>query len=369
MLFRDRATPGSAQVRDLESPPQWSVPARRTHVRLACSSDETRRFHSAQPQRRRQRVPLARLQALDRLGDGLDVRRRRAAAAADDVQPAVLGPALDQLGRHLGRLVIGAELVGQAGVGIDADQAVDLRVERIDVGMQLGGAEAAVQAHGERLGVAHRMPERLDGLARQVAAGEVGQGHRDHHRDDLAARLARLVGGEDGGLGVQGVEHRLDQDEVDAAVEQAVDLLAIDALHLVEGDGAIAGIVDVGRDRQGLVGRAERAGDEARLARVLRRRGIGAGARDLRGGEVDLARLVLDAVVGLADRVGVEGVGRQQVGAGLDVGVADLAHDLGPRQVQQIVVALLVVRERRGRRDSRPRRAGSPGWRCRRGRP
>ncbi len=81
----------------------------------------------------------------------------------------------------------------------------------------------------------------------------------------FAARLARLVGGDEGGLGVQRVEHRLDQDEVDAAVQQPVDLLAIDALHFVEGDGAIAGIVDVGRDRQRLVGRAERAGDEARL--------------------------------------------------------------------------------------------------------
>ena len=32
------------------------------------------------------------------------------------------------------------------------------------------------------------------------------------------------------GLGVQRVEHRLDQDEIDAAFDQRVDLLAIDVL-------------------------------------------------------------------------------------------------------------------------------------------
>ena len=40
----------------------------------------------------------------------------------------------------------------------------------------------------------------------------------------------------DPGLGVQRVEHRLDQDEVDAALDQRLDLLAIDALHRVEVD-------------------------------------------------------------------------------------------------------------------------------------
>src|ERR1700738_1384788 len=32
-------------------------------------------------------------------------------------------------------------------------------------------------------------------------------------------------------------------------------------------------------------------------------------------------------------------------GAGVEVGVADLAHDVGPRQVQKVVVALLIVVE------------------------
>ncbi len=54
-------------------------------------------------------------------------------------------------------------------------------------------------------------------------------------------------------------------------------LLAIGLAQIVEGHRAIAGIGDVGRDRGGAVGRAERAGDEALLA-VLGRHALGRGA-------------------------------------------------------------------------------------------
>ena len=78
----------------------------------------------------------------------------------------------------------------------------------------------------------------------------------------------RLLGFErrhDRGLGVQRVENGLDEDKVDAAVDQGIDLFTIDGLHLVEVDFAEGGIVDVGRKRQRLVGRADRARDPAGL--------------------------------------------------------------------------------------------------------
>src|SRR5206468_1980126 len=108
-------------------------------------------------------------------------------------------------------------------------------------------------------------------------------------------------------------------------------------------DGAIARVVDVGRHRQRLVGGTERAHDEARLVGVLRGRRVGASARELGGREIDLARHVGDAVVAQAYGIGVESVGRQDIGAGVDVGFADLAHDVGTSQVQKVVVALLVA--------------------------
>ena len=89
------------------------------------------------------------------------------------------------------------------------------------------GAERAVEADGERLGVAHRIPERGRRLAGQHAAGTVGDGAGDHHRHVDAALLADLGDGVDRGLGVERVEDRLDQQQIDAAVDQAARLLAI----------------------------------------------------------------------------------------------------------------------------------------------
>ena len=159
-----------------------------------------------------------------------------------------------------------AELVGQAGVRIGADQRVGDAADIGDMGAQVFGAERAVEADGDRLGVPHRIPERFRQLPRQQAAGFVGDGARDHHGHVDAARFGDFGDRVERRLGVQRIEDGLDQQQVGAAVEQAVDLFAIGLAQIVEGDGAIAGVGDVGRDRGGAVGRAQRAGDEARLA-------------------------------------------------------------------------------------------------------
>jgi hypothetical protein len=54
------------------------------------------------------------------------------------------------------------------------------------------GAERAVEADREGDGVAHRVPERLDRLARQGTAGEVGDRAGNHHRqaDALLAKTS-----------------------------------------------------------------------------------------------------------------------------------------------------------------------------------
>src|SRR3546814_19199840 len=65
---------------------------------------------------------------------------------------------------------------------------------------------------------------------------------------------------------------RLDQDEVDSALQQRVDLLAVDVLQFVEPDRAKARVVDVRGQGQCLVGRPDRARDKAGAAVFLRLR-------------------------------------------------------------------------------------------------
>ena len=153
-----------------------------------------------------------------------------------------------------------------------------------------------------------------------------------------AARLGDVGDGRDRRLGVERVEDGLDQQEVGAALEQPLDLLGIGAAQLVEGDGAEAGIGDVGRDRGGAVGRPERAGDEARAA-VLALRDVGGGAREPGALDVELVGDARHAVVGLRDAGRGEGVGRDDVGAGAEIGEMDVADRFRLAEDEQIVVA------------------------------
>src|SRR5262245_24861197 len=73
--------------------------------------------------------------------------------------------------RHVIRaLVVAAELVGQAGIGIGAHEGVGDAGDLGDVGAHLLGAERAVEPDRDRRGVTHRMPERGRPLTRQKSA-------------------------------------------------------------------------------------------------------------------------------------------------------------------------------------------------------
>ena len=175
-----------------------------------------------------------------------------------------------------------------------------------------------------------REPERLDRLSRERAAAAVDDRDRDPER-----QLGRdLLRGEDRGLGVEGVEDRLDQEHVDAAVAQPADLLRVGLAHVVEGDRAKGGVVDLRREREGHVERADRAGDEAVRPES---RGLPGEPRAL---DVHVVDGLLEAVIGLADRGGREGVRRRDVGARVEVRAMGLGDDLRPRQVEQVGIAL-----------------------------
>jgi len=99
------------------------------------------------------------------VGDGLDMPRRGAAAATDNIQETALGEFFNHLGGFGRQLIVLAEFVGQTGVGVSRDVGAGLVRQLFEVGAQLAGAQGAVQAHRNRLGVAHRVPERFGGLA------------------------------------------------------------------------------------------------------------------------------------------------------------------------------------------------------------
>src|SRR5438874_1551840 len=123
-------------------------------------------------------------------------------------------------------------------------------------------AERAVDARDERLGMLDREPERLDGLAGEVAPALVDGGEGEPERQ-LRRDVPR---GDDRGLRVQGVEDGLDQEKVDPTVAQRLHLVRVGLRHLVEGRRAVGGVVHPRRQRERDVERPDRACDEARAA-------------------------------------------------------------------------------------------------------
>ncbi len=159
-----------------------------------------------------------------------------------------------------------------------------------------------------------------------------------------AALLEQRLQREDRRLGVQGVEDRLDQQHVRAAVDQAAGLAAVGLDELVEGDVAGARVVHVGRDRRRLAGRAQRPDDVPRLVRGARGHLVARLAGEPGRGHVELVGELLHAVVGEGDRRGVEGVRRDQVGAGVEVLAVDRGDQVRRGDAEQVVVALHVGR-------------------------
>ena len=96
-------------------------------------------------------------------------------------------------------------------------------------------------------------------------------------------------------------------------------------------------------DRVLLVGPSA-PGDPALLAVALRIV-VGDLADDPRRGAVDLGDMGFGAIIGLADGVGVEGVGGEDVDARIGELAGDLLDQLGPGEVEQIVVAALVLEQ------------------------
>ncbi len=214
----------------------------------------------------------------------------------------------------------------------------------LHVGTQFLRAERAVQADGERLCMPHRVIERRAGLAGKRAARGVGDRAGNDHRQLQAVCLKCVFDRYQRGLCVQRVEDRLDQDEVDAAFEQAVQGFAVRRHQLVERDRAEARIVHVGRERGGLVGRAEPPCHEARFAGMLRLPGAHhVGGKACRG-DVEFARQPLHAVVGERDRGRIEGVGLDDVRARLQVLRVYVANQLRLGQRKEVVVAAQLLR-------------------------
>ena len=172
--------------------------------------------------------------------------RRIPATTAKNVDLAAVGPLANEAGGCVRKLVIFAQLIRQARIGISHQKRICDAGQQLHMRAQLISAEAAIEANCHWLCVPHRIPECLYRVPRQVASGQVCQRERNHQRYVFAALCLQLFHRHDRGFAVERVEHRLDQDKVRAAFDQCSGLFTVNVLHFIKGDFAKARVFDIG---------------------------------------------------------------------------------------------------------------------------
>ena len=189
----------------------------------------------------------------------------------------------------------------------------------------------------------NRVPAGFDRLGRKGPSA-LEDRERGHHRQPHAGPFEVVVDGEQAGLQHQRVEGRFAQQNVDAPLDQRVDLLAVGGHHLVEGGAAVARVVHVAGDRELLVRRPDRAGDEAGLFRRAQVHRVDGPPGQRHGGQVQLADPVREAEIGHADARGPEGVRLDDVGARFQVLAVDVFDGRRLRDRENIDEILQIVR-------------------------
>ena len=277
-------------------------------------------------------------------GDLADVVGRAAAAAAHQVHEAA-GREVVEVGRHpVRRLVEAPEGVGEPRVRVAAHGERRHRGQLLEERPHLLRPERAVDPHREERHVGDGVPEGLGGLAREVAAGAVGDGDAGHDGQPAPPLLEEALDGEERGLGVQGVEAGLDEQEVGAPVHEPTGLLVVGRLQLVERHRPRPGVVHV-TGEGGRASHGTQGSPHPRVPlRVLGHEPVDRASGRLRPRQVQLVGQVLETVVLLRDAGGGEGVGLDDVGPRLQVEAVDLLHHVRAGDREQVGVALQVLR-------------------------
>ena len=181
--------------------------------------------------------------------------------------------------------------------------------------------------------------ERLGALAGKQASAGVAERGGHHNRDIASAGGHGVLGGEEGRLAVQRVEYGLDQEKVGARVQHGLHGRAVGVGEFIERDVPGGRILDVRRHPGGAAGGADASRDEARPGGITGGKLVGHLAGIPRPGESQVVHTVLQAVVKLGKEVRVERVGLYDVRSGLKIGAVHGLHQVGTRDVQDIVVA------------------------------
>ena len=186
--------------------------------------------------------------------------------------------------------------------------------------------------------MSNRTPKRFGGLTGQRASTGIGDGAGNHQRQVDAAYCEGILNRKDGGLGVQGVEHGFDHQQISAAVDQSQCGFVVGTTQLGKGDIAESSIVYFRGQTCRAIRRTQNAGNEARPILHV----IGSCTRELGADEVQFVADALQPVVRLGNGGCSECIRLQHVRACSQVGGVNVADDLRSRDAQNVAIAFQV---------------------------
>lgn len=176
-----------------------------------------------------------------------DVGRSRATATAKDVDETWSRKSWILEAMTSRGLVILTELVWEAGVGVGTDEEWAFASYLGKVGHHVVRTERTVETEGEEVDMGDGIEESVERLTGEDTSALVGDRCGDHDGEvgDVAF-LQLILNGIEGGLGIETIEDRLDEEDVDTTVEETARLLGIGFGELVEGYGAEARLLTSG---------------------------------------------------------------------------------------------------------------------------
>ena len=266
--------------------------------------------------------------SLRHLSDSADMLGSCAAAAADDVEPAIPHESFQYRRQRIGRLPVQPILVGQAGIWITRHERRRSLVNRSNVVRHVFRTRGAIEADAQRLGVLQRHNQGFGGLPGQHRAHGL-DGARDDHWNSQAVLAQSLSNADERGLDIAGVLTSFEDQQI-RVFGQGEGLIAVGGHQFGERHSARDGD-RLGRGPHG-------TGYEARPATsgVC----IGRFPRQAAGLGIDASNLSFEAVLCEHDVDRAERVRFDNVRTGLAVVGMDLAHNIGPGEHDVLVAAL-----------------------------
>ena len=206
-----------------------------------------------------------------------------------------------------GCLVVLAFPVGHSCVGIGGDAIGIASAELLQERQHFADIGVAVDAHGEEV-TRKGVKEVEDALTEHVVAVGGTDGETEHDGKLFPFLLHRFLCGFDGLTGILYIEDGLNEEGIHAAVDECIYLLAVGGFERVFIQSRLFACAHA----CGFAGRTDAAQDIAGF--FFCGEVIGCLACQFTSGEIDVAHMVFQSIVGQRDALGIERIGFDKVG-------------------------------------------------------